>query len=164
MSSEANSGDERSSRRGFLGSCTGVAATAIAVPALSGSVAAHFPEDLEIDIEPESEDNRINADSNGHIPVAVLQTEAFDPTAEDVRYRFGAPDVVSEGGGARPAHDGHVEDVDGDGDDDLVLHFPTEETGFDGDEEEGRLEWERDEEGEHGLSGTDDVTVVGSGR
>jgi len=156
-----SSDDPSVARRGFLRVSAGLAATAVGVASLSGTVAAHFPSDLAIDIKPGSEENPINPNSNGVIPVAVLQTDEFDPTSEDVRYRFGAPDVVGDGGGARPAHDGHVEDVDGDGRDDLVLHFPTEETGFDGDESEGRLEWERTEEGTHGLSGTDIVTTVG---
>jgi FtsP/CotA-like multicopper oxidase with cupredoxin domain len=117
-------------------------------------------EGLEIDIKPGSDKNPINPNSHGVIPVAVLQTDEFDPAREDVRYRFGAPDVVGDGGGARPAHDGYVKDVNGDGQDDLILHFPTDETGFDGDESEGRLEWERTEEG-HGLSGSDTVTIVG---
>ncbi|MBX0296783.1 hypothetical protein [Haloarcula nitratireducens] len=138
-----------------------MAATAVGVATLSGGVAAHFPATLEIDIKPGCEENPINPNSHGVIPVAVLQTGEFDPTSEAVRYRFGVPDVVAAGGGARPAHGGHVEDVDGDGRDDLVLHFPTDETGFDGDESEGRLEWERTEEGSHGLSGTDTVTLVG---
>lgn len=142
---------------------SGLAATAVGIATLSGQVAAHFPADLTIDIKPGSEENPINPDSRGVIPVAVLQTDEFDPTSEDVRYRFGAPDVVADGGGARSAHGGHVEDVNGDGNDDLVLHFPTEETGFDGDESEGRLEWERTEAGHHGLSGTDTVTIVGRG-
>jgi hypothetical protein len=142
---------------------TGLAATATGLATFSGQVAAHFPTGLEIDIKPGSEDNPINPNSNGLIPVAVLQTDEFDPTSEDVRYRFGAPDVVADGGGARPAHGGHVEDVDDDGRDDLVLHFPTDDTGFDGGESEGRLEWERTESGEHGLSGTDTVTIVGRG-
>lgn len=84
------------------------------------------------------------------------ETVRFDPTEEAVRYRFGAPAVV-EDGGARPVHDGH--DTDGA----LVLHFPMEETGFDEDSTEGRLVWERDESGEHGYSGTDEVTVTGGG-
>lgn len=130
---------------------------------LSGQVAAHFPAGLELDIKPGIEDNPINTNNHGVIPVAVLQTDVFDPTGADVRYRFGAPDVVSAGDGARPAHGGHVEDVDGDGREDVVLHFPTDGTGFDGDESEGRLEWERDESGQHGLSGTDTVTVVDEG-
>ncbi len=149
------------SRRGFLRVSTVTAATAVGVGAFSGHAAAHFPADLTIDIKPGSEDNSINPNSRGVVPVAVLQTDDFDPTSEDVRYRFGAPDVVGEGGGARPAHGGHIEDVNGDGLDDLVLQFPTEETGFDGDESEGRLEWERTEDGHHGQSGTDSVSIVG---
>lgn len=104
------------------------------------------------------------------ITVAVIPTEftdengetvRFDPTEEAVRYRFGEPAVVEDGGGARPAHDGHDgSDTDGDA---LVLHFPMEETGFDEDSTEGRLIWERDESGEHGYSGTDEVTVTGGG-
>lgn len=35
-----------------------------------------------------------------------------------------------------------------------------EETGFDGDETTGKLVWERDESGEHGYSGTDEVTIT----
>ncbi|WP_245977807.1 hypothetical protein [Halopiger aswanensis] len=133
------------------------------IATFGGHVAAHFPASLEVDIKPGSEKNPINPKSNGVIPVAVLQTDEFDPTSEDVRYRFGAPDIVGEGGGARPKHDGHVEDVNGDGRDDLVLHFPIAETGFDGDTSGGRLEWERTEAGEHGLSGADTVTIVGHG-
>ncbi|WP_248898247.1 hypothetical protein [Haloplanus halobius] len=164
----AQLGNDRSdkasiARRGFLRVSAGLAATGVGIASLSGNVAAHFPSDLAIDIKPGSDQNSINPNSKGVIPVAVLQTDEFDPTSEDVRYRFGAPDVVGDGDGARPAHDGHVEDVDGDGRDDLVLHFPTDKTGFDGDESEGRLEWERTESGEHGLSGTDTVTIVGRG-
>ena len=154
--------DESSiARRGFLRASTGLAATTLGIVSLSGQAAGHFPASLAVDIKPGSEYNPVNPNSHGVIPVAVLQTDEFDPTSEDARYRFGAPDVVADDGGARPAHGGHVEDVDGDGRDDLVLHFPTSETGFDGDESKGRLEWERTEEGTHGLSGTDTVTIVG---
>lgn len=160
---EARSDNESIGRRDILRVSAGLAATAVGITTFSGQVAAHFPAGLEIDIKPESEETLINPNSHGVIPVAVLQTDEFDPTNEDVRYRFGAPDVVTEGSGVRPVHGGHIEDVDGDGRDDLVLHFPTDETGFDGDESEGRLVWERTEEGAHGLSGTDIVTIVGRG-
>ena len=148
-------------RRGFLRVSSGLAATAVGIATFGGQVAAHFPSELDIDIKPGSDDHRTNPNSNGVIPVAVLQTGQYDPTSEYVRYRFGAPNVIADGGGARPAHSGHVEDVNGDGQDDLVLHSPTSETGIDGDESERRLEWERTEEGQHGLSGTDTVTVAG---
>lgn len=156
-----NSNASSISRRSVLRAGAGVAATALGVAALGGQAAAHFPAGLEIDVKPDSDENTINPDGRGVTTVAVLQTDNFDPTSEDVRYRFGAPDVVRDGGGARPAHTGHVEDVDGDDRPDLVLHFPTDETGFDGDESEARLEWERTESGHHGLSGTDEVTIAG---
>ncbi len=131
---------------------------------LGGTAVAHFPTKLEIDVKPGSDSNAVNPRSRGVVPVAVLRTDEFDPTGEDVRYRFGAPEAVGSGGGARPVHEGHVEDVDGDGSDDLVLHFPVRDAGFDGDESEAELRWERDESGEHGLAGRNQVRIVGCGR
>lgn len=158
---ESSPDESSTSRRSVLRAGTGLVAATLGAVAVSGQAAAHFPEGLAVDVRPGSDDNPINPDSRGLVPVAVLATDAFDPTEEDVRYRFGAPDVVADGGGARPARGGHVEDVDGDGRDDLVLQFPVEDTGFDGDESAARLEWERTEAGHHGLSGTDAITIVG---
>lgn len=94
----------------------------------------------------------------------MLQTEAFDPTSKNVNYRFGAPDVVEDGGGACPIHDGHVTDIDGNGNCDLLLHFPMKKTGFDGDEQLGSLHWEKGHKGaHHGLGGSDTISIVGSG-
>lgn len=149
------------SRRDVLRVGAGAAAAAVAVPALSGQAAAHFPEELAIDVKPYSDENPISPTGHGFVPVAVLQTDDFDPTSEPVRYRFGAPDVVSDGGGARPLHDGYPVDIDRDGRADLLLLFPTRGAGFDSDVSQARLEWEREEDGGHGLSGTDSVTVVG---
>ena len=63
--------------------------------------------------------------SNGVIPVAILTTPSFDATQVDVStVRFGP-------GEAKEIHNkGHFEDVDSDGDTDLVLHFKTQETGI----------------------------------
>lgn len=155
--------DSRIGRRRFLRTGASATAVTLGLAAIGGQAAAHFEETLSIDVKPGSDRNSINPDSRGVIPVAVLQTEAFDPTSEDVRYRFGAPDVVSDGGGARPFHDGWAVDVDDDGREDLLLFFPTRETGFDGDESEARLVWEESADGEHGQAGTDSVTVVGRG-
>jgi hypothetical protein len=160
---------EHVNRRQLLKGTLGVAVSAAGISAISGITAAHFPTTIEIVITPDSEDNRIDPSSEELITVAVLtttyQTEAgeqttFDPTEEPVRYRFGTPDTLESGGGARPVGDGQIRDVNGDGKADLVLQFPVEETGFSGDEMMGRLLWERDKSGEHGLAGEAPVTIV----
>lgn len=148
-------------RRTVLTTAAGLTAASTGLAAFSGSAAAHWEPDLEIDVEPGSARNTINPRSRGVTRVAVLTTDAFDPTEEEVRYRFGSPEEVENGGGAKPIRH-RVEDVDGDGTDDLVLFFRTAETGFRGDETEAVLYWDRDEGREHGLSGRDAVTTVGS--
>jgi len=59
------------------------------------------------------------------IPVALLSTANFDATTLNVlTTTFGL-------GAATEAHEmGHIEDANGDGVDDLVLHFRTQETGI----------------------------------
>lgn len=126
--------------------------------AINGSVEVIV---AEIDIKPGSDPNAINPNSGGVVPVAVLHTDDFDPATVDVgTVRFGDPEDVP-GGGAEPAHNGHLEDVDNDGDDDLVLHFPTEAAGFEGDEEKGRLVGETNDGTP--VFGTDSVKLVGGG-
>jgi hypothetical protein len=78
-----------------------------------------------IDIKPGSFPNSINPRSNGVVAVAVLTTSDFD--AADVlpaTVRFGAT-----GTEAAPQHSA-LEDVDGDGDADLIMQFPTSATGI----------------------------------
>lgn len=80
---------------------------------------------LDIDIKPSSDPNSINPESKGNISVAILTTEDFDATTVDpLSVQFG-PDGASEAHGK-----GHIEDADGDGDLDLVLHFKTQEAGI----------------------------------
>jgi len=83
--------------------------------------------EIDIDIKPGNEDNSINLKSKGVIPVAILTTADFDATTVDPSsVRFG-----KTGTEAAPMHEGgHIEDVDGDGDNDLLFHFRTQETGL----------------------------------
>jgi hypothetical protein len=78
---------------------------------------------VDIDIKPGSFPNSINPDSGGVIPVTILTTEAFDATTVDLgTVLFGAT-----GSEAAPVHSA-FEDVDGDGDTDIILQFGTEST------------------------------------
>ena len=150
------------SRRTVLRTTAGLAAATTGLATIAGPAAAHFPAELDIDVKPGNDGNPINPRSRGVTTVAVLHNEAFDPTSEDVRYRFGSLDVVADGGGASPVRH-RVEDVDGDGHDDLVLQFRTSEAGFDHGDDEAELRWDRDESREHGLSGRDEIRTVGRG-
>ncbi|WP_439026806.1 hypothetical protein [Haloarchaeobius sp. DT45] len=170
MSNERQRDEHHTSRRTFLRAASVVATAAVAAPALSGVVSAHFPEQLSVDVRPGTAHNHVNPRARGVVPVAVHYVEfeddgggtvVFDPTERDVRYRFGAPDAVGSGGGARPVGRPVVRDVNGDGHDDLLLFFRAGDAGFDHDDETAQLRWERDESGHHGLAGSDRVTVVG---
>ena len=81
--------------------------------------------EVTIDIKPGSSPNSINPKSNGVIPVAILTTDTFDATTVDpLSVQFG-PNEATEAHGK-----GHIEDANGDGEPDLVLHFRTQETGI----------------------------------
>ncbi len=89
------------------------------------------PIELTIDVKPGSEDNPIQCrgGSRAVVPVAILTTAAFDALRVDhASVRFGP-------GGAAEAHAAHgptrhEEDVDGDGDIDLLFHFRLEDAQF----------------------------------
>lgn len=122
-------------------------------------VTIHSGNCVDIDIKPGSDPNAINPNSRGLIPVAILNTDEFDPAMVDVStVPFGDTEDVDAGGGASPAHGGHLEDVDDDGDDDLVLHFSTQDAGFEGDETVGKLVGETTDGTP--LVGTDSVKLV----
>jgi hypothetical protein len=79
----------------------------------------------EIDIKPNICPNSINPKSKQVIALAILTTDTFDATTVDpLTVKFGP-------NGATEAHGkGHIKDVDGDSDLDLVLHFKVQDTGI----------------------------------
>jgi hypothetical protein len=78
-----------------------------------------------IDIKPGDGPNSINPGSKEKIPVAILTSDTFDATTVDpTTIRFG--ETGTEGAPIRSG----LEDVDGDGDADMILHFNTQTTGI----------------------------------
>ncbi len=76
------------------------------------------PEEITIDIKPGGNPNNINLKSKGVVPVAVLTTDGFDAGNID-------PTTVTFAGAAPVRW--KLEDVDDDGDKDMLLHFKTQD-------------------------------------
>ena len=108
--------------------------------------------EVEIDIKPGSDPNSINLKSKGVVPVAVLTADDFDASTVD-------PETVlfAEASPVRWT----MEDVDGDGDLDLILHFKTQELGLTEDSTDSTLTG-KTYDGEL-LWGTDTVNIVPKG-
>ena len=85
---------------------------------------------IVIDIKPGDEQNKINLNSKGVVPVAVLTTEQFDAATINPATALFA--------GAAPVH-WSSEDVDGDGDDDIIFHFRTQQLDLNQDSTEATL-------------------------
>ena len=80
---------------------------------------------ISLDIKGGAFPNSINPNSKGKIPVAILTTPSFDAsTVDPATIRFGATGIETV-----PVQFA-MEDVDGDGDIDMVLHFVTQDTGI----------------------------------
>jgi DNA-binding beta-propeller fold protein YncE len=108
---------------------------------------------VDIDIKPDSLENTINLGSKGMIPVAVMSSDTFDATTVDpLSVEFGSR-------GALEAHGkGHIEDVNEDGEPDLVLHFKTQETGILCGDREAPLTGNTFDG--QGIEGSDSITKV----
>ncbi|MBA7552547.1 hypothetical protein ES705_45115 [subsurface metagenome] len=107
------------------------------------------PIEVEIDIKPGSDPNSINLKSKGVVPVAVLTTDHFDASTVD-------PDTV-EFADASPVR-WTMEDVDGDGDFDILFHFKTQELDLNKDSIEAILVGETYDG--IPIEGTDTVNIV----
>lgn len=83
---------------------------------------------VNIDIKPGSDPNPINPGSNGLIPVAILTTLDFDAADVDPTTVTLAGVEVAVRGKAEKLM-ARLEDVDGDGDDDLLLQVETQSEG-----------------------------------
>jgi len=108
-----------------------------------------FPIEVAIDIKPGSDPNSINLKSRGVIPVAVLTTEDFDTSdvdPETVLFANAAPVRWS------------MEDVDSDGDMDLLFHLKTQGLDLTDESTEATLTGSTYEG--FPVQGTDSVNVV----
>ena len=109
---------------------------------------------VAIDIKPGSFPNSINPRSRGSIPVAILTTNTLDATTVDpTTVRFGRT-----GTEAAPVQFA-LEDVDGDGDTDMILHFNTQDTGIVCGDTSASLTGETF--GGQAIQGTDSIKTVG---
>ncbi len=108
---------------------------------------------VQIDIKPGSGPNSINLKSKGVVPVAVLTTSELDASDIDP--------VTVLFAGATPLR-WTMEDVDGDGDMDLLFHFKTQDLNLTGDSKEAVLTGMT---GGTDIMGIDTVRIVpGSGK
>jgi len=109
--------------------------------------------EVDIDIKPGSYPNSINLKSKGVVPVAVLTSDDFDASIVD-------PATVLFAGAAplRWA----LEDVDDDGDIDLLFHFRTQELNLDENSTEATLTGKTN--ADQPIQGTDTVNIVPKGK
>ena len=121
------------------------------IQALAGVGTCVIP--VEIDIKPGSDPNSINLKSKGVVPVAALTTEEFDASTV-------GPNTVAFAG-AEPVRC-TMEDVDGDGDTDLLLHFRTQDLDLDENSTEATLTGETTDG--MPIEGTDSVNIVPKGK
>jgi PKD repeat protein len=116
---------------------------------------------VSIDIKPGSTPNSINcSNKNGVIAVAILATDDFDATTVNhatVTFE-GASETHVDKKSGQPRR--HEEDVDGDGDTDLVFHFRLGDTGLTCNSTEGTLIGQTFDG--LNITGTDVVRMVGS--
>jgi hypothetical protein len=121
--------------------------------------AAAGPKEVILDIKPGSDPNSINCkNAKAVIPVAILTTDDFDAlTVDHTTVTFEGASEIHKVSGVPVRHE---EDVDGDGDIDLLYHFRLSETTLTCDSTQGTLIGETYD----GLAieGTDSIRMVES--
>jgi len=125
-------------------------------------LAAPAPEvipEVIIDIKPGDDQNNINLKSKGVVPVAVLTTDDFDAVTVDP--------TTAQFAGAAPVR-WSLEDIDNDGDADMMFHFRTQDLNLDQSSTEATLTgqmtiWSAAQvSGGTIVSGTDKVRIIPS--
>jgi hypothetical protein len=108
---------------------------------------------VSIDIKPGSYPNSINLRSRGVIPVGVLTNDDFDATMVNGESCHFGPNE------AEPKHYA-IEDIDNDGDLDMIFQFRTQESGIDAQDTEATLTCQT-QDGWH-IHGDDSIRIVPS--
>jgi len=109
---------------------------------------------IVIDIKPGTDSNSINPRSKGVIQVAILTTDTFDATTVDPTTVLFGP----TGTEAAPVQFA-LDDVDGDGDTDMILHFNTQATGIQCGDTSASLTGETSDGSP--IRGSDSINTVG---
>jgi len=98
--------------------------------AAEASVEVFLP--VQLDIKPGNVPNSINLTSGGDVPIAILNTEDFDPVVVDFAAAcFGDAEDPAQRDCTETHGKAQFSDVDKDRDKDLVLHFEVVQTGID---------------------------------
>lgn len=90
-----------------------------------------FPLTVTVDIQPAGFPRRLDWNQSRLIPVTILSTADFDATTVDpASVCFGSSEDPDARSCVEAHHKGHLEDADGDGDIDLMLHYLVASTGI----------------------------------
>jgi hypothetical protein len=138
---------------GDFSDCLSLIVALVDLPAGAG------PDNILIDIKPGSDPNAINCENAREIiPVAILTSDDFDAlTVDHTTVEFeGATEYHRHKVTGVPQR--HEEDIDEDGDIDLVFHFRLSDTTISCDSTEGRLTGET--YSGMPIAGTDSVVIV----
>jgi hypothetical protein len=131
--------------------CVDDATVTLVVPGSGG------PTPVTIDIKPGSDPNPINPGSNGLIPVAILTTADFDAaTVDPGTVTLAGAEVAVRGKSEKSM--ARMEDVDGDGDLDLLLQVDTQSDGALW--ETGPVDLNGFTNDGEAIKGTDEVIIV----